>query len=60
MIQHVAGGPVTLFGKIEGLAPGPHGFHVHENGLLTNDCSDAGGHFNPGSVICFSLIHVAL
>src|ERR1035437_542325 len=37
-------------GEIRGLAPGMHGFHVHEYG----DCSDtaavlAGGHFNPGN-----------
>ena len=24
-----------------------HGFHVHENGDLGNQCSDAGGHYNP-------------
>jgi Cu-Zn family superoxide dismutase len=42
---------VHIEGKIEGLTPGPHGFHIHENG----DCSDttapfggAGGHFDPG------------
>ena len=24
-----------------------HGFHVHEHGELGNQCSDAGGHYNP-------------
>jgi len=24
-----------------------HGFHVHQNGNLDNQCSGAGGHYNP-------------
>lgn len=33
---------------IEGLAPGLHGFHVHEHGdCSAPDASSAGGHFNP-------------
>jgi len=24
-----------------------HGFHVHQEGNLGNQCSDAGGHYNP-------------
>lgn len=31
-----------------GLAPGPHAFHIHENGVCTGPKFDsAGGHFNP-------------
>ena len=41
---------VLLTGQIEGLAPGLHGFHVHEKGELGNDCKDAGPHFNPFGV----------
>jgi Cu-Zn family superoxide dismutase len=42
------GDKVTVNAKVSGLAPGGHGFHVHEKG----DCSapdgmSAGGHFNP-------------
>jgi superoxide dismutase, Cu-Zn family len=42
------GDKVTVEAKVSGLAPGGHGFHVHEKG----DCSaadgmSAGGHFNP-------------
>jgi Cu-Zn family superoxide dismutase len=33
---------------LEGLPPGEHGFHVHENGdCSAPDASSAGGHFNP-------------
>jgi Cu-Zn family superoxide dismutase len=43
-----AGDRVKVVANVSGLAPGPHGLHVHENG----DCSapdgmSAGGHFNP-------------
>ena len=41
---------VTIHGRIYGLKKGFHGFHVHQNGELGNNCKDAGGHFNPFKV----------
>uniref|UniRef100_A0A6A7G4Q8 Superoxide dismutase [Cu-Zn] n=1 Tax=Hirondellea gigas TaxID=1518452 RepID=A0A6A7G4Q8_9CRUS len=38
---------VYIEGIIHNLKPGPHGFHVHDMGLLGNKCMDAGPHFNP-------------
>lgn len=41
-------GVVHLTGKIEGLTPGKHGFHIHEFGDLSAvDGSSAGGHYAP-------------
>jgi Cu-Zn family superoxide dismutase len=39
---------VRIIANIEGLSPGPHGFHIHEFGNCTSpDANSAGGHFNP-------------
>ncbi len=41
---------VQVQAEITGLAPGNHGFHVHEFGdCSAPDASSAGGHFNPTS-----------
>jgi Cu-Zn family superoxide dismutase len=43
-----SGEAVMVKGKITGLTPGLHGFHVHEYGdLSSNDGLSTGGHFNP-------------
>ncbi|CAL5432229.1 unnamed protein product [Camellia sinensis] len=52
------GGPTTVNVRVTGLAPGPHGFHLHEYGDTTNGCISTGiivilflyvigAHFNP-------------
>ena len=42
------GDKVTVNAKLSGLAPGSHGFHVHEKGdCSAPDATSAGGHFNP-------------
>lgn len=36
-----------IYGKIIGISPGKHGFHIHEWGDLSDGCQSAGTHFNP-------------
>lgn len=40
-------GGVEVTVDLTGVAPGTHGFHVHENGNCGDDAKAAGGHFNP-------------
>jgi Cu-Zn family superoxide dismutase len=41
-------GGVQIVADLEGLEPGKHGFHIHENGdCSAPDAESAGGHFNP-------------
>jgi Cu-Zn family superoxide dismutase len=48
-VTPIAGG-VHLDVKASGLAPGVHGFHIHEVGdCSAPDASSAKGHFNPGA-----------
>jgi Cu-Zn family superoxide dismutase len=40
---------VEVVAHVEGLAPGGHGLHVHENGICEPPSfASAGGHFDPG------------
>ncbi|XP_049546280.1 uncharacterized protein LOC125957545 [Anopheles darlingi] len=42
--------PVFIEINAVGLAPGKHGFHIHEKGDLTDGCASTGGHYNPDKV----------
>lgn len=39
-----------ITGEVTGLAPGKHGFHIHQYGDRTNGCTSTGGHWNPTNV----------
>jgi Cu-Zn family superoxide dismutase len=42
------GDRVLVTADVSGLAPGPHGFHIHDKGdCSADDATSAGGHFNP-------------
>ncbi|XP_010420550.1 PREDICTED: superoxide dismutase [Cu-Zn] 3 [Camelina sativa] len=45
-IQDISG-TTHVTGKISGLSPGFHGFHIHSFGDTTNGCISTGPHFNP-------------
>ena len=43
-----SGDKIKVEAMLEGIKPGPHGFHIHEKGdCSAPDFSSAGGHFNP-------------
>ena len=50
LFKQQANGPTLIVGKITGLEPGEHGFHIHEFGDLSQGCESAGGHYNPDGV----------
>jgi Cu-Zn family superoxide dismutase len=59
-IERTRGGELAITGRLSGLAPGFHGFHIHEIGVCDPDATDpagnptpfstAGGHLNPAGV----------
>uniref|UniRef100_A0A7N0TDH3 superoxide dismutase n=1 Tax=Kalanchoe fedtschenkoi TaxID=63787 RepID=A0A7N0TDH3_KALFE len=40
-------GVIHVKGRISGLKPGLHGFHIHALGDTTNGCISTGPHYNP-------------
>ncbi|KAL8224113.1 hypothetical protein R6Q57_019588 [Mikania cordata] len=46
-VQEANAGVTQVRGKITGLKPGLHGFHIHALGDTTNGCNSTGPHFNP-------------
>ena len=42
--------PLKVTGRVTGLSPGLHGFHVHEFPNDGDNCTAAGGHYNPFDV----------
>ena len=48
--SNLSNSPLLVKGSLNNLPEGKHGFHVHELKILGNDCTSAGGHFNPENV----------
>merc|ERR1711936_190308 len=44
------GTEIEIAGELINLSPGLHGFHIHENGDLSDNCKGAGGHYNPAAM----------
>lgn len=43
---------IRVTANVKDVAPGKHGFHIHEKGdCSAADATSAGGHFNPGSAV---------
>ena len=45
----------SIEGRVTGLSPGKHGFHIHQWGDLSNGCDSTGPHFNPEHVSLCSI-----
>ena len=50
LFMQAPGTPTLIKGKITGLQPGKHGFHIHEFGDMSKGCESMGGHYNPDGV----------
>lgn len=50
LLMQKPGTPTLIKGRIQGLKPGEHGFHIHEFGDMSDGCASMGGHYNPDGV----------
>ena len=50
LLMQKPGTPTLIKGRISGLEPGEHGFHIHEFGDMSDGCKSMGGHYNPDGV----------
>jgi len=50
LFKQTAGGPTFIAGRITGLEPGEHGFHIHQFGDMSEGCESMGPHYNPEGV----------
>lgn len=50
-LQETGDGNVEVTVDLTNVPPGVHGFHIHDKGACGNGGNDAGGHFNPNSMI---------
>ena len=50
LFKQTAGGPTFIAGRITGLEPGEHGFHIHQLGDMSQGCKSMGPHYNPEGV----------
>ena len=50
LLMQAPGTATMIKGTISGLAPGKHGFHIHEFGDMSEGCKSMGGHYNPDNV----------
>lgn len=42
---------MQLYGRIDGLSAGKHGFHIHTFGDFSEGCTSTGGHYDPLGVM---------
>lgn len=47
LLKEINKNKVSIKGKITGLKPGYHGFHIHKSGDLRNGCDSLCAHYNP-------------
>lgn len=50
-LEQGTSGSTLIFGYVEGLSDGQHGFHIHADGNLNGSCLNAGAHYNPFNVV---------